>query len=167
MAALGVEAEGDDPRAVVAALEKEVGQTIDVEEISIGDRTALRWRGTGRGRGGRLYYESSWVAIDGRVIRLIAICEERQAEVWRPTFDALLQSLAPSSPAELATIRQSRLRSIPASAGESAAGIAARSGSSWTAEQIEVANGVGSGHHFEAGVLVKISRSESYEQRPR
>ena len=167
MAALQVEGEGDDPRAAVRALEEEIGETIEVEEISIRGQPALRTHGSRKLRGGRLYFESTWVAIDGAVVRLISVCEERQSGVWRPTFDRIAQSLRAASAEEVASVHDTRLRRVTARAGEDAAELAALSSSVWSGPQIEVANAVATGHRFEAGALVKISRREPYALRPR
>lgn len=116
-------------------------------------------------RGGRIYYESTWVAIGGRVLRLVAICEDRRRENWRPTFDRIAQSLDAASSSELASIENTRLRSTAAKAGEAAGEIAKRTASAWTPQVIEVANAVEGGHRFESGALVKIARKEAFTRR--
>jgi len=163
--ALSVDGEGDDPRVAVRALEQKVGESIEVEEISLGERRALRATGSERVRGGRIYYESTWVAISGQVLRLVAVCEDRERETWRPTFGRIAEGLRAASSAELASIEDTRLRSIAAKAGEDAAALAKRAGSAWSPQVIEVANAVASGQRFEAGALVKVARKEPFAPR--
>ncbi|MBW2498671.1 MAG: M48 family metalloprotease [Deltaproteobacteria bacterium] len=165
LAILLMAAEGDDPHLAVRALEEEIGEAIDVEEISIGKRRALRATGSERARGGRIYYESTWVAIGGQILRLVAVCEDRQRETWRPTFDRIAQSLRAASSLELASIEDTRLRSTAAEAGEVAGQLAKRTASAWSPQVIEVANAVESGHRFEDGALVKIARKEAFTRR--
>ncbi|MGH0036776.1 MAG: M48 family metalloprotease [Myxococcota bacterium] len=165
MVALGSEGPGDDPRRAVRALEAKTGETIEVEEIQVGGRPALRHRGSERVRGGRLSFESTWVALAGRVFRLVAVCDERRADAWRGTFQSVATSLRAASASELAQVKDERLRSVEARAGEDAARLAERSGSAWTGEQIEVANGLATGAALEPGRLVKITRREPYTPR--
>jgi predicted Zn-dependent protease len=165
--AIQLAGEGDDPRAAVRAMEEEIGEAIEVEEISVGGKRALRASGTERGRGGRIYFESTWLAAGDGVVRVITLCEERRADAWGPTFEAFIRSLRSASQEERAAVRDRRLRSAAARSNESAAELAARTGSDWSGDKLEVANAVAAGHRFEAGAWVKITLEEPYRPRRR
>ena len=157
--------EGDDPKQAVRAMEEEVGESIDVEEIRVDGRVALKASGSERSRGGRIYYESTWLAAGQGVMRVIAVCEERRAEAWAPTFQAFTRSLRSASADERAAVKDTRLRSVAARRGESAAALVERAGSAWSGQIVEVANGVPVDHRFDSGALVKITREEPYRSR--
>jgi predicted Zn-dependent protease len=160
-----VEAEGNDPRAVVEALEAALGAPIEVDEVSLGGVRALRHRGRERVRDGFIYHESTWVAMNDRIFRVIALCDERDAASWQPVFGDLAESLRPATSEELGSFEDKRLRSMRAQQGESVSAFARRSGSAWTAEQIEVANALETGAGLDGEPLLKITRSEPFEQR--
>jgi predicted Zn-dependent protease len=165
MTALALVGTGRDPRDAVAAIEKETGETVPVEEVRIAGGTGLRARGTERVRGGSLAYESTWFAQDGRIFRLVSVCDARQADAWRATFQSVANGVERASRGELAAVKDQRLRSVTALSGETAAALAERSGSAWPGESIAVANALPEGGRFDAGAWVKITRREPYTPR--
>jgi len=64
--------------------------------------------------------------------------------------------------AERASLRETRLRLIPAQAGETPAAIAVRTDSPWSGAMIAAANGTALDARFAAGDQVKVAISEPY-----
>jgi predicted Zn-dependent protease len=69
------------------------------------------------------------------------------------------------SASERRSIRESRLRVRAARAAETPAGIAARTGSTWNAERVAVANEVAVGDRLAAGWAVKVALPQAYTAR--
>ena len=68
---------------------------------------------------------------------------------------------------ERRSIRESRLRVRAARAGETPARIAERTGSSWNAAHVAVANEVAERDRFDAGWAVKVALPQAYTPRGR
>lgn len=165
MLLLGFVEPGDDPRAAIRSLEEETGRPIEVEEVRLGDRRALRSRGSERARGGTVDFVSTWVALGGNVFRLLALSDARRSEAWRPVLETAEGSLREASGEEISSVTERRLRMVEARAGEDASRLAARVGSPWSGEVVEVVNGLAAGARLEAGQLLKVARTEPYAPR--
>jgi hypothetical protein len=62
-------------------------------------------------------------------------------------------------------MKEQRLRIVAARAGESLEQLAARTRSSWKAQEIAVANALTPGVRLQAGQLVKVAIAEPYQTR--
>jgi len=76
------------------------------------------------------------------------------------------RSFRPLTPEERSSVRERRLRSVEARAGESLAELTARSGSALSLYLTAVANGLDQSQPLRAGTLVKIAREEAYSPSP-
>ncbi len=165
IAVLVLDGKGNDPWQVVRSLEQKAGTKIDAKEISIGGRRAVRFESTERGSGGRVFQQTTWMALDGRIVRLVALCEDRRKEAWSATFDSIARSLRPAQASEIARLRDHRLRFVAAEGSEKPAQLGTRVDSAWSGEEIEAFNGLSPGQSFPANKLVKYSRSEAFRVR--
>jgi len=99
-----------------------------------------------------------WVAYRGLLYRFIGLAPER----YRPLLKDTALSFRPLTPNERASIRETRLRVVPAESGESLARLSARTGNEWTVALTAVVNGIDQESRLKDGLRVKIAVSQPY-----
>ncbi len=102
------------------------------------------------------------VGYGGHVYSVVGQCAERNAGRYAPIFLRTAESFRALRSSQRDPIRESRLRVRAAQAGETPAALAKRTGSSWSAARLAVANGVGEGVALESGRPVKVAVPERY-----
>ncbi len=99
------------------------------------------------------------------VYAVVGESAEPVARKYVPLFRASAGSFHALRNSERRAILESRLRARKARPGETPAEIAARTGSTWNAERIAVANEVAVDVRFDAGRTVKLALPQSYTPR--
>lgn len=120
-------------------------------------RTSLSSRGT--------VTEISLIEYRKSVYAVVGQCGEAVAKNYTRVFRATAGSFRPLPASERRSIRESRLRVRSAQARETPAGIAKRTGSTWDAAHVAVANEVEVGARFDAGWAVKVALPQAYTPR--
>ncbi|MDJ0788305.1 MAG: M48 family metalloprotease [Myxococcota bacterium] len=138
---------------VLAAFERE-GSELQFERIPKGART----RAEGRGRSA----EMAILDHKGDVYAIVGQANAAAVSEMVAGFETTVFSFRRLRPHEREGIRQSRLRVRDAEAGETPAALVERTGSSWSAEALAVANGVELDARFSAGQPVKVAMPEPY-----
>ena len=77
-------------------------------------------------------------------------------------FNNVARSFRPLTSKERASIRETRLRLVPARAEESIAELSQRTGNEWNIQQTAVMNDIFANDRLEAGRLMKIAVSQPY-----
>lgn len=103
-----------------------------------------------------------WVADRGTVYQMIGITPDSQRALVRSIVD----SLRPLTAAERASIRELRVRVVPAQAGESLAAVAGRSANVLPLPILAAVNGVDAAKRFEQGEGAKVIVRVPYRARP-
>jgi predicted Zn-dependent protease len=103
---------------------------------------------------------ATFLASRGSIYRIIGVTTSMQRH--EPLFTSVARSFRPMTQDLLESVRELRVRLVPAQGGETLQELAKRSGSEWTAVELGVLNGVGGTHRFEGGELVKVAKSEAY-----
>jgi predicted Zn-dependent protease len=115
--------------------------------------------------GGGKVTEVTLIEYGRNVYSVVGQSAESAAKQYAPVFRATAGSFRALRASERRSIRESRLRVRAARAGETPAEIAKRTGSSWHAERVAVANGVAVGDRFDAGWAVKLALPQAYTPR--
>ena len=77
-------------------------------------------------------------------------------------FNATARSFRPINARERASIRETRLRVVPAQGGETLTQLSQRTRNAWNIQETAVYNGVFANHRFERGRPVKVAISQPY-----
>jgi predicted Zn-dependent protease len=117
------------------------------------------------GRGASTTLDLTWIAHEGVVSRLVGVSPTPRYGAYRPLFDQVVSSFRALTPADLAQIRDARLRLVTAKAGERPEDLARRTGSVWSGEQIAVVNDLASDARLAAGQELKVALPEPYRNR--
>jgi predicted Zn-dependent protease len=166
LAALKAVGRGTDPMEGPRALEKSSGTPVvqGAERIKIGNLDAARTQVQAEHN---LVADLTWIAHGGRIYQLVGVAPKKRFEALRPTFDTVVRSFRPLTQSERAGIREKRLRLAKARAGETLDALVARTTSSWSKEQVAVANSLTVGEPLKDGHLLKIAVSEPYAPKQR
>ena len=89
----------------------------------------------------------------------------RSLDDYRRTFGDVVRSFRSLSAGQRAAIREDRLRLVEARPGEMLSAFRERTGSSWSAREIAVANQLGDGAPLRGGQLLKVAVSQPYRSR--
>jgi predicted Zn-dependent protease len=161
--ALGIDGKGTDPKESAEKFQEAFSrkyrmQPSESRSVKIGDLPAYRLTYTDTGRGEPVHMQFLWVAYRGLLYRFIGLAPERYSPLLKDT----VLSFQPLTPDERASIRETRLRVVPAESGESLARLSARTGNEWTVELTAVVNGLDPNSGLTAGQRVKIAVSQPY-----
>lgn len=158
---------GDDPqKAAEEFLAKHEGRGgIRAERIAplqIGEYKAFRVEGRATGTPVPLGVHLTFIARDGVIYRITGM-SMGVSNAKAGIFNSVARSFRPLSPAERRSIRETRLRIVPAQGGESVQQLSARVRNAWNIQELAVYNGVYADHRFEQGQLVKVAISQPYK----
>ena len=159
---------GDDPVRVAHDAEKEAGIRLMEQSavLEINGLRAVRSVVSVESSRGPTTLDFTWIAHRGIVYRILGLCPTPRLAGYRGLFNDAVSSFRALTPVDTARLRETRLRVVAAKAGERPADIARRTGSSWSANEISVANGLAAEGLLAAGQMVKIAISEPYRGRP-
>jgi len=136
---------------------------LDFARFEVGGLKAARTSLSGRGQ----LVEVTLIEYGRDVYAVVGKCAESAAKQYSPAFRATAASFRALSAKERGSIRESRLRVRAARAGETPAAIGERTGSSWDAAHVAVANEVAVGARLDAGWPVKLALPQAYTPRGR
>jgi predicted Zn-dependent protease len=114
---------------------------------------------------GAMAVDLTWIPFEGRIYRLTGLTNGSSYRPYQGAFASVARSFRGLTAQDLRGIREQRLRIVPANAGETLETLAARSRSSWKAEELAIANGLPQNVRLRAGQLVKVAVSEPYAPR--
>jgi predicted Zn-dependent protease len=159
MAVLELAGEGKDPLEAARIFEKKSGVRLeDTQPLSVAGLEAVR--SAGEHQGSRL--DLTWIAYGGYVFQITGISPEDTFNVYQDSLAKIGRSFRPITKAERKKIKDTRLRIVPAKAGESLEQVGKRKESTWTPEEAAVANGLSVEDSLRTGQLVKIPIQEPY-----
>jgi len=167
---LELQGSGSDPeQASVEFLEKAESQGLRVERsmpVRIGEFPGFRVEGRASTPLAPLGVHLTWIVRDGTVYRITGVAVGSAGRL-EGVFHSVPRSFRPLTPRERRSIRETRLRIVPAGEGESLAEISRRSGNAWDIQQTAVVNGVFADARFRQGELVKVAISQPYRSSQR
>jgi predicted Zn-dependent protease len=164
---LTVAGKGDDPAQVVREAERAAGVSLLARAtmLEVNGLRAVRSVVAAEGGGASTTLDITWIAHEGVVSRLVGVSPTPRYGAYRPLFDQVVSSFRALTPADLAQIRDARLRLVTAEAGERPEDLARRTGSVWSGEQIAVVNDLASDARLAAGQELKVALPEPYRNR--
>jgi predicted Zn-dependent protease len=104
----------------------------------------------------------TWLAHKKRIFRVTGVCEAAQWDRYQEALARTAASGRPLRAEDQPRITESRLRIRPARAGDTITQVVARGGSTWSAAQAAVANGVAADGKLDRDWPVKVAVSERY-----
>jgi len=156
---------GDDPEQACAEFieeAREQGLRIDSSQpLRIGEFAAFRARGRAATALAPVGIHLTWIAREGRIYRLTGMARGGSGHL-EGVFNNVARSFRPLTARERASIRETRLRLVPARADESIAEFSGRTGNEWNIQQTAVMNDVFANERLEAGRLLKVAISQPY-----
>ena len=139
---LQLQGKGDDARqASLEYLEQPDIQRLRVASqrpVLLGDLEAYRIEGSAPTATGSVGVHLTWIPRGGSIYRITGISLKRTS--GGGIFANVARSFRPLTPRERGSIRETRLRVVPAMAGESLGALSARTGNSWNLQQTAVLN---------------------------
>lgn len=163
LVALGVAAQGDDPSVVADELEQET-PLIDRSPVrTVNGLDTVSATARANSRSGEVLLRFTWIAKDGLIYEVVGAAPASRFAEHQRTIAAAADSVRPLEGEELAEVEVDRLRLVEARSGETLTDVAARSHSAWTPAQMSVANDIPEGTAIPPGELVKITKTEAYE----
>jgi predicted Zn-dependent protease len=155
---LTLSGEGDDPMATAAGELASEEHRRALRPLELNGRPAAQLEVGSGGEAALL----TWLALAGRVYRIVGVYPLAEAQARRPQITAAVESLRPLTAQDRAHVRAERLRVRAARPGESLEALLARSGSKWSVEEAAVANDLSSEATLEAGAEVRLSVLEPF-----
>ena len=135
-------------------------RSLRFERRDVGGLPAARTRQTGRGQ----VADITLIGWNGDVLAIVAQCRERELARFEAAFQKSAASFRALRDSERASIEAVRLRLRSARPGETAEALAKRTGSTWSAAELAVANAVDAHTALEAGRRLKVALLEPYEK---
>ena len=160
---LELSAEGDDPAAAATAELASEEHRRALQTFDVNGRPAAQLE-VGSGTDAALI---TWLALGGRVYRIVGVYPLAEAQARRPLIVAAVESLRPLTAEDRARVRAERLRIRSARAGESLDALLARSRNVWSAEEVAVANDLARGGAAPGGGAAEGGRGASAGSRRR
>jgi predicted Zn-dependent protease len=151
--------EGDDPLAVASGQLASEEHRRALHPIEVGGRPAVQLE-IGSGTDAALL---TWVALAGRVYRIVGVYPLAEAHLQRPLLAAAASSLRQLTAADRSRVRAARLRIRVVRAGEPLEALLARSQSAWSAEEVGVANDLAPGAPLPSGARLKVAVAEPWK----
>jgi predicted Zn-dependent protease len=156
---LELSAQGDDPAQAAASELSSEEHRRALQTFELNGRPAAQLE-VGSGSDAAVL---TWVALGGRVYRIVGVYPIAEAQDRRALIAAAVQSLRPLTTEDRARVRAERLRIRSAQPGETLDALIARSRSVWSAEQVAVANDLAEGVPLQAGARLKLAVAERWK----
>lgn len=160
---LEIEGPGSDPE--LAAREYLSGATLEVVEHgrrSIGSLPGYRARVVAASERGRVEAQLTWIAHRDQIYRLSGVALAERYGEHASLFTRTAESFRPLRAAERAAILKVTLRVATARRGETVQALSARSGNTWSPEEIATVNAIEASSPLREGQRLKIAVAEPY-----
>ena len=108
-----------------------------------------------------VYMNFLWIAYQDLIYQIIGLAPERYLPLIRETAI----SFRPLRDKERATIKEARLRVVPARSGESLSQLSARTRNVWDSKTTAIINGLDEKKPLKKGRLIKIAVEQPYQSR--
>jgi predicted Zn-dependent protease len=156
---LELSAQGDDPKQAAESQLASEEHRRALQSFELNGRPAAQLE-VGSGSDAALL---TWIALAGRVYRIVGVYPIAEAGPRRPLIVAAVQSLRPLTAEDRARVRGERLRIRAARPGETLAALLARTRSVWSAEEVAVANDLAEGAPLQPGARLKLAVAEPWK----
>ena len=153
-----------DPWVVAREQEKRAGVALlyNARSEQINGLAAVREEFPVNGKQGIYWLTLNWIAVGNLIWSIEGAAPAAAAERDARIINASIDTIAPISDVDRARIDIVRLRAMPATDGEMLGSLRRRTGSTWNADQIAIANGLARDAVLSAGQLVKVPVREVF-----
>jgi predicted Zn-dependent protease len=153
-----------DPLVVAREQEKRAGVALlyNARSEQINGLAAVREELPVSGKHGTYWLTLNWVAVGNLIWSIEGAAPAAAAERDARIINASIDTIAPISDADRARIDIVRLRTMRANDGEMLGSLRRRTGSTWNADQIAIANGLARDAVLTAGQLIKVPVREVF-----
>jgi predicted Zn-dependent protease len=168
VAVLEIVAEGDDPTETAEAIARERGLDADklTHGLTINGLPAVRSRRvTGRNGRHQVTLEATWIAFDHNIYQVVCLTTPDKVEAYHSDFLRIPHSFRAATDDDRARVKVRRLRTRKARAGETVAQLVERTGSTWNADIVAIANGIETDTPPAAGTPIKVAIEEPYRPK--
>jgi len=160
---LGIAGKGADPSQAATeltqAMHKEYGSRPSRSEpVKVGKLPAYLVTYTDTSGKEPIHFFFLYMAYRGLIYEFVGLAPES----YRPTIRETALSFRPLTPRERASLRETRLRIVPARANETIRKLSGRTGNTWDDKTTAVVNGIPVQGPLNKGQLIKISVSMPY-----
>lgn len=160
---LELDAPARTPRDAAGRFVQQNGlQVVEAGALQLGVLDGYRALAVLPAQRGPMAADLTWIAFRDQIYRLTGLSSGDGYRSWQGSFASVARSFRELTPKELASIREQRLRIVSAKGGETLERLVARTGSSWKAEEVAVANALPQNVRLTEGQLVKIALSEPF-----
>ena len=168
---LEVQGKGEDPIAAAEAYlasDEATGLGLDAppQPIRLGAIDAARGIGGAQTPAGPVRVHITWIAYQGTIYRLVGLAASPTSGRYAGVFRSVARSFRPLTARERESIRETRLRIVPAREGETLREISDRTGNRWNVQETAVMNDLFADAPLHEAQLVKVAVSERYEGEP-
>jgi predicted Zn-dependent protease len=111
--------------------------------------------------------ERTYFDHEGAVMAIQEMAPQQEFASWEDAFDATRHSFRALSHDDQALITETRLRLVPAKAGEALEAVSKRANNTWSAAETALFNGLRGDERLSAGFLVKIGHEQPYVAKPK
>lgn len=165
---LQLQGKGDDARAASAEYMEEPEfdrvRIANEHPVRLGDLDAYRVEGSAGTSMGSVGVHLTWIARDGSIFRITGVSLGKKSR--NGVFVNVARSFRPLTPRQRSSVRESRLRVVPALAEESLGELSARTRNEWNLQQTAVMNALFADARLAEGQLIKIAVSQAYSTKP-
>jgi predicted Zn-dependent protease len=153
-----------DPLVVAREQEKRAGVALlyNARSTQINGLAAVREEMPVSGKQGTYWLTLNWVAVGNLIWSIEGAAPAATAERDAQIINASVDTIGPIIDADRARIEIVRLRVTPAADGEMLGSLRRRTGSTWNADQIAIANGLARDAVLAAGQWIKVPVREPF-----
>jgi predicted Zn-dependent protease len=153
-----------DPMVVAREQEERAGVALlyNARSAQINGLAAVREELPVSGKQGTYWLTLNWVAVGNLIWSIEGAAPAATAERDAQIINASIDTIGPISDADRERIEIVRLRVTPAADGEMLGSLRRRTGSTWNADQIAIANGLARDAVLAAGQLIKVPVREAF-----
>jgi predicted Zn-dependent protease len=159
---LKASAKGHDPLDGARAIEratKATGIVSSTQTMTIGDLPAAHTR---LEVDGGIMLDLTWIAHDGLIYQVAGLVPAKQYDGLRAVFHSVAHSFRPLSAFERTNVKETRIRLVKARTGETIEALRVRTNSTWSEQEIAVANAQMVETPLREGTLLKVAIGEPY-----
>ena len=161
--AMGIAGKGTDPTQAAEQFKKALYQQYRIEPneseaFKVGNQPGYLLTYTDTSGKEPVHMHFLWVAYRGLIYQFIGLAPER----YQPLLEDTALSFRPLSAKEKASIKETRLRVVPALSGETLQQLSKRTGNVWDVNITAVINGLDASGRLKEGQLVKVAVSQPF-----
>jgi predicted Zn-dependent protease len=154
----------NDPMSGARAIEQISGTPVvaNTRAFTVNGLPAARALVRANSERGAIGLDLTWVAHRGQIYQIAGVAAQQRIASYDAVLTAVVESFRPLVPAERERIKEDRLRLAKARQHEPLAELVTRTGTTWSADMVAVANARSASDVLAGGELLKVAVPETY-----